>query len=166
MCLRREHRSEPMDKHGVAKQHGKESMGLNVWMLHGQILRWKLHVMYFACILCGFSCMICTCMSFPMCNNFHFFYGDTFCFHYYLTLLISKASFSALGRVQLPQDCQIRLSLVASPPLSFTPLVHITAWGVPLFENSDSFGPKKSVLSSFFFFSVFFTVFYNWMNLH
>lgn len=59
------------------------------------------------------------------------------------TFLISKASFSALDRVQLPQDCQIRLSLVASPPLSFTPLVHINAWGVPLFDdkqNSDSFG--------------------------
>jgi len=75
------------------------------------------------------SFMICTCMSFPMCNNFHF-YGDTFCFHYYLTRLISKASFSALGRVQLPQDCQIRLSLVAPPPhththtLGFTPPVH------------------------------------------
>lgn len=69
----------------------------------------RMHFVWF------FSFMICTCMSFPMCNNFHF-YGDTFCFHDYLTRLISKASFSALGRVQLPQDCQIRLSLVAPPP--------------------------------------------------
>lgn len=40
-----------------------------------------------------------------------------YCVSTYLTLLISKASFSAQGRVQLPQDCQIRLSLVASPHL-------------------------------------------------
>lgn len=121
-----------------------------------------------------FSFMICTCMSFPMCNNLHF-YGDTFCFRYFLTRLISKASFSALGRVQLPQDCQIRLSLVASLPphththtLSFTPPVHITAWGVPLFENSISFGPNQSVLSSFLcvcLFSLYFIIEWTCINL-
>lgn len=99
------------------------------------------------CVFCMHFCVVFhlwfvpvyfLCVITSICN------GCTLCFHYYLTLLISKASFSALGRVQLPQDCQIRLSLVASPPLSFTPLVHINAWGLPLFDdkqNYDSFGP-------------------------
>lgn len=52
-----------------------------------------------SCMICilhaccvGFSLLICTCVSFLKCNNFHS-YSDMFCFHYHLTLLISKASF-------------------------------------------------------------------------
>lgn len=74
-----------------------------------------------SCMICilhaccvGFSLLICTCVSFLKCNNFHS-YDDTFCFHYYLTLLISKASFFC-SRQSYSYLRTVRLdSLVASP---------------------------------------------------
>lgn len=98
-----------MDKHVVAKQHGKR----RVWDRIDQVKSRDDRCMLCTCMHFVGLHLICTCKSF-LCVIPCILLFSTITQH-----LISKASFSALGRVQLPQDCQIRLSGCFLPP-SFT----------------------------------------------